>query len=179
MGAEVGELHPYTETKVPTFAQIEDLRREPHSLSEYRGKVVVVNFWTSWCGPCIQEMPSLRMLYRELGGDRFEVLAINVKEKRYEVQKFSRLIDISFPVLLDPEGEVFTSWGGQVLPTSYVLDATGRIRYRVLGPLDWMTDEVLEKLRHLIAEPANPAATGLRPAQHKGAGKTISGIPAG
>jgi peroxiredoxin len=95
-------------------------------------------------------MPSLRALRQQLAGKAFEVLAVNVREKPYKVRKFSRLLRMDFPVLLDNQGEAFDAWGATVLPTSYIVDPEGRLRYVVHGPLDWAADEVIETVRSLI-----------------------------
>ncbi len=123
---------------------------QPRSLADYPGRVVLVNFWASWCGPCISEIPSLRDLYETMAGEPFEVLAVNVKEGRFKVHKFSRMMALPFPVLLDPDGEAFTSWDAQVLPTSFIVDADGRVRHKIQGPLDWTSGEVVQTIRALL-----------------------------
>jgi thiol-disulfide isomerase/thioredoxin len=131
-----------------------NLQGQPRSLADYPGRVVLVNFWASWCGPCITEIPSLRDLYETMAGEPFEVLAVNVKEGRFKVHKFSRMMALPFPVLMDPEGEAFASWEAQVLPTSFLVDADGRVRQKIQGPLDWTSEEVVQTIRALLPRPS-------------------------
>ena len=157
--ADVAPQAPGAVREAPPL-QLQDLRGETRSLGDYRGNVVLVNFWASWCGPCIQEIPSLRALYAKMAGARFEILAVNVKEGRFKVHKFSRLVEMPFPILLDPDGEAFAAWDAQVLPTSFLIDAEGRVRDEVQGPLEWDADAVVQTIRALL--PAAPAAAPAR-----------------
>ena len=94
------------------------------------------------------------------------MLAVNVEENPFRVDKFTRLLAMPFPVLLDRDGAFFNAWGAQVLPTSYLLDVRGQVRYRVWGPLDWASDDVMDVVRGLLAEPrpdAGPATIAERP----------------
>jgi len=143
----------HTPPAAPTL-RLEDLQGQSHSLDGFRGKVVLINFWASWCGPCIEEIPSLRELYRRMAGEPFEILAVNVKEGRFKVHKFSRLVEMPFPILLDPDGEAFAAWDAQVLPTSFLIDSQGRVREEIHGRLDWAPDEVVETIRALLPAPA-------------------------
>jgi thiol-disulfide isomerase/thioredoxin len=152
-----GTLEPYTESgTVPGFS-LKDPRGEMHRLEDYRGKVVLVNFWASWCPPCIKEMPGLQRLQAKLSERPFTILAVNVGEKRYDVWKFTKLVDFTLPTPLDTQSRTFNDWGAEVLPTSFLLDAGGRIRYRVQGDLEWDTPEVISVIGELLAEedPAN------------------------
>ena len=137
-------------TSLAPAMQLKNLKGESRSLEDYRGKVVLVNFWASWCGPCITEIPSLRDLYAKMAGEDFEILAVNVKEGPFKVHKFSGLVAMPFPILLDPEGKVFDSWGAVVLPTSFLMDSEGHLRRKVVGPLDWASDEVVAEIRALL-----------------------------
>ncbi|MGD2111966.1 MAG: TlpA disulfide reductase family protein [Gammaproteobacteria bacterium] len=132
--------------------ELRDLHDETHTLADYHGKVLLVNFWASWCPPCIYEMPGLVRLQERLAERPFEVLAVNVGEKKYRVWKFVRLIDFDLPVLLDTASEAFEAWGVMVMPTSFLLDARGRIRYRISGDPGWDTAPTLAMLEELLAE---------------------------
>jgi len=150
--------------KAPALALV-DLQGRQHTLTMYRGKVVLVNFWASWCGPCVQEIPSLRRLYERMAGEAFEILAVNVDEKRFKVWKFSELVGMRFPVLLDTGGEAFDRWGAEVLPSSYLIDREGIVQYAVYGPMDWAGDDVIDVVRGLLG--AAPAAEGDRQARRR------------
>ena len=127
-----------------------------HALSDYRGKVVLVNFWASWCTPCVEEMPELSQLKQQLAGRPFEILAINAGESKYKVGQFVKLINFNLPVLLDPSTKVFNNWGIKILPTSFLLDTEGRIRYRARGYTGWEHDQTVSIINKLIAETAKP-----------------------
>lgn len=153
--ADSGELSPYTAQPGMATFDLPDLQGQQHSLDDYRGQVVLVNFWASWCSPCIKEIPVLKRLKQDLNNQPFEVLAVNVGEQKYRVWKFVKLISFELPVLLDTHKDAFTSWGASVLPTSFLLDKQGRIRYRVQGDTEWDSEEVVALIEALINEEEN------------------------
>ena len=147
-----GTLEPWTATTpLPAFS-LPDTRGEMHQLADYQGKVVLVNFWASWCPPCIKEIPSLQRLQKQLADRPFEILTVNVGEQRYRVWKFAKLINLDLPVLLDTDSKTFTAWEASVLPTSYLLDTRGQVRYRVIADLEWDTPAVKAVIDELLAE---------------------------
>lgn len=131
---------------------LSDLKDNKHTSSDYQGKVVLVNFWASWCPPCIQEMPELTRLKNKLADQPFEILAINVGEKKYKVRKFAKLINFNLPVLLDTSKQTFDDWEIKTLPTSFLIDAEGIIRYRVRGNPGWEEKETLAIIEQLLSE---------------------------
>lgn len=151
-GVSAGTLEPWSATApLPAFS-LPDGSEKIHQLADYKGKVVLVNFWASWCPPCIREMPSLQRLQEKLGDQPFVILTINVGEKKYKVWKFTKLIDFTLPVLLDTHSETFNAWEASVLPTSFLLDTEGRIRYRVVADLEWDSEAVISQIRTLLPE---------------------------
>ena len=147
-----GTLQPFgDDIPTPGFTLI-DIKGATHTLADYRGKVVLVNFWASWCPPCIKEMPGLQRLQEKLADQPFIILPVNVGEKKYKVWKFTKLIDFTLPVLLDTRKETFAAWDATVLPTSFLLDTEGRIRYRVQGDLEWDSEEVIAVINDLLVE---------------------------
>jgi thiol-disulfide isomerase/thioredoxin len=133
---------------------LSDLRGQSKTLSDYNGKVVLVNFWASWCPPCIKEMPAMVRLKQQLNERPFEILALNVGEKKYRVWKFVKLIEFDLPVLLDESSDTSRNWGVETLPTSFLLDADGRVRYRVRGDPDWDDPDTIAVIEQLLAENA-------------------------
>jgi len=149
-----GELtaNPDPDAPVPGF-ELKALDGTTHRLDEYRGKVVLLNFWASWCPPCLAELPGIQRLADHLADERFQVLLINVGESSFKVAKFLRLVGVRLPSLLDPDGATFRAWGGSIYPTSFILDAEGRLRYTALGPLEWDGDEAVAIVRPLLRVP--------------------------
>jgi thiol-disulfide isomerase/thioredoxin len=147
-----GTLEAYTEAGATPELNLADTRGEVHRLEDYRGKVVLVNFWASWCPPCIKEMPGLQQLQAKLADRPFSILAVNVGEKRYEVWKFTKLVEFTLPTPLDMHKRTFNAWQATVLPTSFLLDTRGRIRYRVQGDLEWDDSTVVALIEELLAE---------------------------
>ena len=150
-----GSLQPFEVDNPARNFHLPDLRGENHALTDYRGKVVVVNFWASWCPPCIHELPGMQRLQEKLSTRPFVILPVNVGEKKYRVWKFVKLINFTLPVLLDGDKDTFRSWEASVLPTSFLLDRAGRIRYRVQGELEWDNEDVTRLIEALIDEEEN------------------------
>jgi len=149
------ELSPYSAEPGTAVFNLPDLKGQQHNLEDYRGQVVLVNFWASWCPPCIQEMPVLEKLQQKLNEQPFEILAVNVGEKKYRVWKFVKLISFDLPVLLDERKDTFNAWGVSVLPTSFLLDKQGNIRYRVQGDTGWDSEDVVALIEELVNEEEN------------------------
>jgi thiol-disulfide isomerase/thioredoxin len=153
---EVPELsHTLTRLAQPVAAPdfvIEDMDGEPHSLQDYRGKVVLINFWATWCPPCRREMPSLESLYQKFRDQPFAVLAVNQWESPDHV--FSYMGDLSvfptFPILFDRKSEVSEAFGVKGLPTSVVIDKQGRVVLRAIGGRDFAHPEIERTIRELV-----------------------------
>jgi DsbE subfamily thiol:disulfide oxidoreductase len=107
------------------------------SLKDFRGKVVFLNFWATWCESCRDEMPSMERLYKEYKGKGLEIVAVNVKEKQQDAVAFAKNLKLTYPVLLDPEGEVGLLYGAFGLPATYLIDRKGVVLARMFGPADW------------------------------------------
>jgi thiol-disulfide isomerase/thioredoxin len=147
-------LQPYRGDPVPPPLQLADLDGRIQDLAQLRGRVVLVNFWASWCPPCVREMPSMQRLLEKLAGRPFTILAVNMAEPDKDVRAFLTRMKTDFPVLMDRDGAVLKRWKVFVFPTSFVLDAQGNIRLGVFGEVEWDSPEVMEKLTGLL--PAAP-----------------------
>ena len=123
----------------------------PFSLKQLRGKVVLVNFWATWCEPCITEMPSLQRLRNELAANGFEVLAVNYQEGPARINGFIQKMNLTLPVVRDTDGSVARSWGARVFPASYLVDRDGNIRHSISGAADWTSPKMLSTIRSLLA----------------------------
>ena len=127
-----------------------DFSGKQHQLDDYTGKVLLINFWASWCPPCIHEMPELQRLKQHFSDQPFEIIAINVGEKKYKVRKFSKLINLELPVLLDTKSATFDQWGVKTLPTSFLLDTEGNIVYQVRGNPGWNQQQTRDIISDMI-----------------------------
>jgi len=150
VAAGAGELSPATASPRVDLL-LPDLDGHDRRLDEFRGKVVLVNFWASWCTPCIEEMPSLQRLVERMRGKRLAVLGVNVDEGELRTKTMVQQLGIGFPVLIDKDSAVFHRWGGTVLPTTYVLDGEGAVRYVGRGPLEWDAPDIVRALDHVGA----------------------------
>ena len=150
-------LEPYTGDD-KEFS-LTDLKGKTHTLPDYKDNVVLINFWASWCPPCIYEMPELTRLKNQLDGQPFEILAINVGEKKYKVRKFAKLINFNLPVLLDTSKETFDDWNIKTLPTSFLIDAEGNIRYSVRGNPGWDEKDTIKIIKQLITDHTSKTLT--------------------
>lgn len=117
--------------------ELKDLDGHTHRLADQRGRVVLVNFWATWCVPCRAEMPSMQRLAASLAGRPFTMLAVNYGESAERAGEFARSIAFDTPVLLDAFHRARTDWQVRILPASYLVDRDGRVRYTVAGELDW------------------------------------------
>lgn len=133
--------------------ELEGVDGKIHLLSDYQGKVLLVNFWASWCPPCLHEIPSMQRLEKSLTGQPFEIIAINVAEQERKVIYQAKLNNITFSVLLDPDSKTFKQWQAKILPTSFIVDKKGYIRYIAQGSLEWGSDdEVSAAIEKLLIE---------------------------
>lgn len=125
----------------------------PRSLADFRGRLILVNVWATWCAPCRQEMPALDRLQARLGGPKFEVVAISIdKEGAAVVRPFFRELGLkSLRIYLDTSGEAMAGLGGVAIPITLLVDSGRREMWRVSGPVDWDKHEVVERLRRDIA----------------------------
>jgi thiol-disulfide isomerase/thioredoxin len=140
---------PWTGGATPALT-LKDLSGHPVDLADYRGKVVVVNFWATWCAPCIAEMPAMQALRDKLSLAGFEVLAVNFQEGTPRINDFLRKRPLKLTIVRDADGAARTAWGVKVFPTSYVVDTDGRIRYSVQGDADWGSSKVESQIRALL-----------------------------
>jgi peroxiredoxin len=151
-------LRGRTPQLAPDFS-VADVAGKTVRLSALRGKVVLVNVWTTWCPPCREEMPSMERLYQQLAGPDFELLAVSQDEGGIEaVRRFAQDMGVTFPVLYDPDREVGTRYGVWGYPETFVIDRAGYVAERVIGPRNWDTPQQVEALRALMRSGETPAA---------------------
>jgi peroxiredoxin len=132
----------------PEF-DLQDIDENRHRLSQYRGKVVIINFWASWCPPCRYEMPSMEKAYQALRQEGIEILAINIGEDADTIFKFTADYNVTFPLLMDLDSAIIKQWPVMALPTSFVISPEGKIIYRAVGGRDWHHENIVKKLKAL------------------------------
>ncbi len=120
-------------------------------LTDYRGKVVMLHFWATWCPPCVEEMPALDHLYRMFRGKDFEVITVSVDEGGAPaVKSFMQKRGLVLPVALDPDRSVAAQYGTFKFPETYVIDYKGVVRLKVVGSLDWTFQANIDRVRSII-----------------------------
>jgi len=137
-------------------------RTEPHeftlemlsggiaSLSDFKGRVVILNFWATWCPPCRAEMPSMEKLYQRFSEQGLEILAVDIGESKSTVSRFIMNNKYTFPVLLDADNKVSNAYGIEAIPTSFILDRDGKIIARVVGSISWDTPQAIAAFDALL-----------------------------
>ena len=148
---KLGIERPERTTTAPDFA-LDDLTGKRVTLKEQRGKVVFLNFWATWCPPCIQEMPTMEKLHQDLGKDGLVILAINFQETPRQVKEFFREHNLTFTALLDRDGKVFELYQAWALPMSAIVNKRGELVGKVMGYKDWHGDEALQLFQELLTE---------------------------
>jgi thiol-disulfide isomerase/thioredoxin len=154
-GKKERRLRAYQGNPVAPDLTLLDIFMQQHTLADYKGKVVLINFWASWCPPCVHEMPSMQRLYEIMPKDKFEILAVNMAEDPNVIQTFlNTKVKINFPVLLDSDGTVLRRWKVFAFPTSFIIDPSGNIHDALFGSISWDTKEIIGRLSMLLPEPS-------------------------
>ena len=122
----------------------------PRSLGQHEGKVLVLNFWATWCEPCRAEIASMQKLQERLSGRPFAVLLVNYGEARARVADFVEREAIAFPILLDPNQDAPRAWRVRLLPTSFLIAPDGHVRYSVIGEIDWAQTDAVQLVQSLL-----------------------------
>ena len=136
--------------RAPEFS-LPALEGKAISLSSYRGKVVMVHFWATWCPPCVEELPALERLYRAYFGKDLEVLAVSVDEGGAgAVGQFMRKNGFALPVLLNPDQSVSRQYGTFKFPETYLVDREGIVRRKIIGAADWTSPEAQKFVQAMV-----------------------------
>jgi peroxiredoxin len=120
------------------------------SLKDFRGKVVFLNFWATWCVPCREEMPAMEKLYQEFKDRNFVVLAVNVKDRKQDAVNFVRELKLSYPMVIDPDAQVGLLYGAWGLPTTYLIGPKGEGLARAWGPAEWYSPAARNLIKDLL-----------------------------
>ena len=150
------ELFPVTlGSTAPRFeAATLDSLPSTHTFDDYRGKVVLLNVWATWCGPCIVEMPTIQKLHEEFAGTDLEIVAVSVDQPNTEraIRQFVQELGLTFDVLHDPENDISRAYQVTGYPATFVIGRDGVIRKKVIGAADWNSEGNRALVRQLLAE---------------------------
>jgi len=133
----------------PDFT-LPNLEGKKIALKDFRGKLLMLNFWASWCLPCREEMPAMERLYQRYKDKGFVILGVNIKDEKKSALSFVKELKITFPIAFDPKGEVGLLYGAWGLPTTYLIDAKGIALARACGPADWYSPSARELIEALL-----------------------------
>lgn len=150
--AQAQDLKPWKGGSTPPLA-LNDLNGKPVRLEDYRGKVVMVQFWATWCPPCLREIPSMMRLQARLADKPFAILAVNMGETEKEVKDFIARAKADFTILMDGDGKALRTWKIFVAPSTFLVDPKGNIRYTLQGGAEWDAPEYVTKISELMNNP--------------------------
>jgi thiol-disulfide isomerase/thioredoxin len=143
-------LHPYLGDSRPHSLVLNDLNGNRFDLAESSDEVVLVNFWATWCRPCVEEVPSLSRLVARMKGRPFRVVAVNIGESPEDIKQFTESIPVNFDILLDQDGRAVREWKVYAYPSNYLIDRKGNIRFAYRGALEWDALSVINKIESLL-----------------------------
>jgi peroxiredoxin len=136
----------------PAFT-LSDLNGKSVKLSDYKGKVVLLNIWATWCPPCVEEMPSMERLYQNFKGQDFEILAVSIDTLGVEaVLPFMKKNKLNFPALINSDGKIQSLYQTTGVPESFIIDKNGIIAEKIIGPRDWAAPQVVRYIDQLIQQ---------------------------
>jgi peroxiredoxin len=148
------------QTGAATGNRTETRRGSTLRLEDLAGKVVLLNFWATWCEPCTSEMPAMERLYRSLEGERFELVAVSIDEKPGEVIDFAERFGLTFPLVHDADQSVYKAYQTMGVPESLLIDAGGRVVERYVGPREWDAAAYRTRVVDLITSTASGSRPG-------------------
>lgn len=139
----------HNQTPAPSFA-LPPLEGRSLASGSLRGKVILINFWATWCGPCKEEMPALQRLRHTFSSDEFVLLAITTDHQREAITEFVKALGLSFPILLDETKDVSAAFGVRGLPTTVLISKNGQVLGRAVGSRDWDSQEAIALIRSVM-----------------------------
>ena len=142
-------LKEFKGNKTPLAINLKDVHGNTVTKDDYKGQITVVNFWATWCPPCVQEIPSLNRLKMKMSGLPFELISINYAEDNKTILDFMKDVNVEFPVLLDQAGNFAKQWNVITYPSTFVIDTQGEIRYGVNAAIEWDDPEFIQKIKSL------------------------------
>jgi len=147
--SSLGIIKAGKKMQAPDFS-LKSLDGNEVKLSDFQGKVVFLNFWATWCGPCRAEVKDIDALYHTLKDEDFTVMAVDIKEDKRKIKSFMKKFGIDFPVYLDASGEIAGQWAVTGIPTTYIIAPDGYILGKAVGPRDWGGRKSVDFMRSLM-----------------------------
>ena len=144
------KLIPFQGNPAPPELILSSINDKTIDINDYKGRVVLINFWASWCKPCVKEIPSLVRLYERLSNEPFDILTVNIGEDKKSINEFLNKIKFDLPILLDTNGVAVRDWKVYAYPSNFVLDKQGKIRYAYRGALEWDSDNIVKEFEDLL-----------------------------
>ncbi len=146
----VPNLEPMKDNSATPDFTLVDSAGKKVAFKEFRGKLVLLNFWATWCVPCREEMPAMERLYAQYKNKGFTIVAVNVKDSKKEAFAFLKELKITYPIMLDPDGEVGLLYGALGLPTTYLIGPKGEGLARIWGPAAWDSAGAKQLIQDLL-----------------------------
>lgn len=139
-------MRPFVGDPVPPRLNLPQMGGEMVSMKDWQGETVLLNFWATWCGPCVREIPSLARLQEKMKGKPFRIVSVNIGETEERIKAFAKEVPIEFPVLLDEAGTTARDWKVYAYPSNYLISPEGTITHAYRGALEWDEPEVVESI---------------------------------
>jgi peroxiredoxin len=147
-----GKLTAGTGEPAPALV-LRDLEGREIRLDAFRGRTVVVNFWATWCVPCVAEMPALSRLRERLADSGVEVIGVNLQENAARIRPFAERLGLAFPIVRDHDGAASKTWGARIFPTTFVIGPDQRVALVAIGEIDWDAPDVESRVRAVVGRP--------------------------
>lgn len=145
-------LKNYEQKITPVSINLKNVNGNSTIKDNYKGQITIVNFWATWCPPCVEEIPSLNRLKSAMKDLDFELISINYAEDKKSVADFLKRVNVEYPVLLDNNGEFAAKWNVVAYPSTFIIDTKGKIRYGVNSAIEWDSPEIIKTLKSLYEE---------------------------
>ena len=144
------ELNAYKGNKQPAAFDLPVKNGDRFNLADLKGSVVLINFWATWCKPCVDEIPSLSRLQSLFKGAPFKIVAVNIGEPEAVIDEFVKKVPVDFDILLDREGKAVRDWKVYAYPSNFVIDKNGLIQYAYRGALEWDSEPIVDTIKELL-----------------------------
>ncbi len=147
--SQATNLKPYTGKVTTPPLKLMDLQGNMHDLNDYKGQIVLLQFWATYCPPCRKEMPSMNRMIEKMEGTAFKILAVDMGESKAEVRLFIDEVKPEFTILMDESGKSIADWQVFAAPSNFIIGPEGKIRYTLFGGVEWDSDEMIDTLKAL------------------------------